>query len=159
MSMSRRTRLIVTSFLAAAAVLLTVAGCSSSTKTASAASATSSASSTASRFGGGTGGPFANLDAPTLAKVKTCLSAAGLSLPTGGRRAGATGERPSGFPTDRPSGVPTGTHTGFPSGAAEAGRANFQAIRQALTACGITLPSGSGSRYAPSGAATPAPTG
>ena len=79
-------------------------------------------------------------------KAQACLKAAGIALPTRtGRPSGfPTGARPSGFPTgQRPSGLPTDFPTKFPSGQRPTGfpggGQQFQAIQQALTACGIAL--------------------
>ena len=74
-------------------------------------------------------------------KAQACLKAAGITLPTRtGRPSGfPSGQRPSGFPTDFPTNFPSGQRpTGFPGGGAGGGQ-QFQAIQQALTACGITL--------------------
>ena len=97
----------------------------------------------------GNGNPFGQiLNDP---QAQACLKAAGITLPTTiGRPSGfPTGGRPSGFPTgQRPSGVPTNfptsfpsgqRPTGFPGGGGAGGGQQFQAIQQALTACGITL--------------------
>ena len=92
----------------------------------------------------GNGNPFGQiLNDP---KAQACLKAAGITLPTRtGRPSGfPTGARPSGFPTgQRPSGLPTDFPTNFPSGQRPTGfpggGQQFQAIQQALTACGITL--------------------
>jgi hypothetical protein len=92
----------------------------------------------------GNGNPFGQiLNDP---QAKACLKAAGITLPTGtGRPSGfPTGGRPSDFPTgQRPSGLPTNFPTNFPSGQRPTGfpggGQQFQAIQQALTACGITL--------------------
>ena len=79
-------------------------------------------------------------------KAQACLKAAGITLPTRtGRPSGfPTGGRPSGFPTgQRPSGLPTDFPTNFPSGQRPTGfpggGLQFQAIQQALTACGVAL--------------------
>ena len=79
-------------------------------------------------------------------QAQACLKAAGITLPTRTGRPSSfpTGARPSGFPTgQRPSGLPTDFPTNFPSGQRPTGfpggGQQFQAIQQALTACGITL--------------------
>ena len=125
----------------------------SSTAAAASSSAVASASSTngADRADAGRN-PYAD---PT---VQACLSAAGIAVPTFARPSGSF-TRPSGSFT-RPSGSftrPSGSFT-RPSGGAGGNfggtdSPEFQKIQQALTACGISLPTGG------RGSGAPAPSG
>jgi len=95
-------------------------------------SSSSTSSSTGFRPGGAS-----PISAQEQAKIRDCLKAAGIDLPTfpsGG---------PSGFPSAPPSGVPSfdpnqAPPSGFPGGGN--GGFNDPKIQQALTACGISLP-------------------
>jgi hypothetical protein len=93
------------------------------------ATSTSAATSAASANGTAGAGRF---DTAELQKIRECLAAAGISLPT------PTGTRtfnPSDRPTNRPSGSPTGARAdGFGREFAD------PKVRAALDACGITLP-------------------
>jgi hypothetical protein len=154
----------------AGAVLAGVVGIAAcgggSSNTAASASATPSATATSSAPAGtgGAGGarnnPYAN---PT---VQACLKAAGIAVPTfaAGARPSGSFTRPSGSFT-RPSGSFTRPSGSFTRGAGGGGfgggtdSPEFQKIQQALTACGITLPTFSrgagGGGGAPSASATP----
>jgi hypothetical protein len=156
-----------------AAIVLTVVGVAAcgggSSKSAAgstASASTSPAASAASASAGGSGDAGGRQNPYADPTVQACLKAAGIAVPTfgGNRPSGAgTGERPSGFPSgtfSRPSGAPTGSFTrGAGGGAGGFGGTDspeFQQIQQALTACGITLPSftrGAGAPV-PSGAPT-----
>jgi hypothetical protein len=137
---------------------------STSTSSTPAAAPAASTSATATGAAGGRGNPFAD---PTIA---ACLKAAGIAVPTFTRPTGSFTGRPSGSFT-RPSGSftrarPTGSFT-RPSGAGGFGgfgtnSPDFQKIEQALTACGIALPTtgargfgGGGGGGAPVASATP----
>jgi hypothetical protein len=140
-------------------------GSSSTSTTTSPAAAVSSSASASGAAAGARGNPFAD---PT---IQACLKAAGIAVPTFARPTGSFTRRPSGSFT-RPSGSftrarPTGSFT-RPSGAGGVGgfgtnSPDFQKIQQALTACGITLPTtgarggfgGGGGGGAPAASATP----
>ncbi|SDI84978.1 pilus assembly protein FimV [Frankineae bacterium MT45] len=125
-------------------------GGSSTSGTTSSASASSTAGAAAGATGaagasgaaGGRGGLFSD------SKVQQCLTAAGISIPTGGGAGGAggaggtppSGAMPSGGGTP-PSGFPSGgaRPSGAPGGMDSAQQAKIQA---ALKACGISLPTG-----------------
>jgi hypothetical protein len=151
----------------AGAVLAGVVGIAAcgggSSNTAASASATPSATATSSApagIGGARNNPYAN---PT---VQACLKAAGIAVPTfaAGARPSGSFTRPSGSFT-RPSGSFTRPSGSFTRGAGGGGfgggtdSPEFQKIQQALTACGITLPTFSrgagGGGGAPSASATP----
>jgi hypothetical protein len=136
------------------AILAACGGGSSSGSTSSSSSTVPSSNASGSNRAGGGFGEMSTFF--QQANVKACLSAAGLTVPTFTRPSGApsggfpSGQRPSGYPSGgfgsgRPSGYPSG---GFPSGARPSGArgfgrqnsADFQKIQQALTACGLTLP-------------------
>lgn len=95
-------------------------------------SSSSASSSTGSRPGGAS-----PISAQEQAKIRDCLEAAGIDLPTfpsGG---------PSGFPSGPLSGAPSfdpnqPPPSGFPGGGG--GGFNDPKIQQALSACGISLP-------------------
>ena len=140
--------------LTACAVLVACGGGSkgsSSSSSPGGSSASPSSSSTANSDGRQGGGFAALFDDP---KVKACLSAAGVAVPSFGAR--PSGAPTGGFPSGgaRPSGAPTG---GF-GGPGGQNSGDFQKIRAALSACGISLPAfnGSGTPAAPqsSGAAS-----
>ncbi|SDJ18946.1 hypothetical protein SAMN05444157_2178 [Frankineae bacterium MT45] len=132
-----------------------LAACSSSAKaTSSTSSATASGSPAADNRGRGDSAlrEFLSTDA-----AKTCLSAAGIAVPSFG--AFPSGARPSGarrsgaFPSgERPSGA-------FPSGARPSGGfggafgQQFTKIEAALKACGLTVPTRAPG--APGGSAAP----
>jgi hypothetical protein len=87
-------------------------------------------------------------DATQMQKIRDCLSAAGISLPTpsGGFRTFTRSARPTTQPSDRPS------RTG--SGGARFGQEfSNPAVRAALQACGIALPT-----RPPGSGAGPVPT-
>lgn len=87
--------------------------------------------------GAGQGGP-GGVD---FAAVQSCLTAAGIDLPTpsGGPRGT---DRPTDRPTARPSGAPNGGNGG--GGGGRGGMFQDPEVQAALTACGITLPTGRG---------------
>jgi hypothetical protein len=141
----------VRGMFAASALLLTLAACGGSGD----AAATPSGSATGSpgANGNGQGGGFGGAD---FAAMQTCLKAAGIAVPTGMPSGGA---RPSG--SARPSGNGTPPADGVrPSGGAGFGGGGgmFQSkeAQAALKACGITVPTGRGTR--PSSTATPTAT-
>lgn len=101
--------------LAAAAV----AGCGSSSGTSTSASSVSSTSAAATTPG---------LD---FTKVRQCLQAAGISLPS---------PPAGGLPSGLPSGFPQGQGFSPPAGVGGGGFLNNPQARAALNACGITLP-------------------
>jgi hypothetical protein len=99
--------------------------------------------------GGARGGPgFGGED---FQKIQECLTAAGITLPTpSGTFRPPTGTPPSGGPQGTPpSGAP---RDGGPGGGPGAGRFADPEVQAALTACGITVPTG---RPRPSGTASP----
>lgn len=78
------------------------------------------------------------VNAKQLAKIRTCLKAAGIDLP-----ASFGSGRPSGVPSGLPSGLPSfdpnqPPPSGFPGGGG--GTSNDPKVQQALAACGIPLP-------------------
>ena len=148
MPISRTTRahLAVAGALVGASTLL--AGCGGS---GSATTTVAGAAPTASASGTGRG-PGAGMDAATQASIQQCLTAAGLTMPSFTRRPGASGARPSGSPGGTP---PAGTRGGVrPSGAPGGGPFADPKIQAALTACGITLPTGRPPAGAPSPSAS-----
>ncbi len=131
--------------LAATAALL--AGCGSSgDDTSTAATATASDTPAAGMPSGAPGGGPGGMDAQQLAKIRACLEAAGLedqlpTFPSGQPSDGPTGEPPSDMPSDLPTDLPSG----------EPGAMFSEEVLQALTACGIELPSGGPSAQASAG--------
>jgi len=139
------------------AVVSVVAACSGgggSTSTTVAAGAASTAQPTSGAagggFGAGGGGGLRGIDPAELQKIQDCLTAAGITIPTGRP---SFSNRPSNLPTDgsfptdgnfptdrvRPSGFPSGGPGG---GFGGLGRVlNDPAAKAALDACGLTLPS------------------
>lgn len=126
-----------------AATALTACGGGPGSATTTAAATTSAAASIGRAQG--------RFNSAELQKIRDCLSAAGISMPTptGGFRTRNPTDRPTARPSNRPSGAPTGG-------------ARFRAfadpkVRAALEACGITLPTG---RPTPGGAnpTVPGPT-
>ena len=127
--------------LVAAAALTACGGSGSATAT-----TTPSAAGTTGTPGAGRG-----FNAAEMQKIRECLAAAGISMPTpsGGFR--------SFNPSDRPSNRPSRTFTPGATGGRGPGGGLFNdpKVRAALQACGITLPT---RRPGASGGATPAPT-
>jgi hypothetical protein len=143
-----RPALLAGIIVSTAAGVVACGGGSGSTSSSSSSSVSAVASSRGTNSDGGRTGqrndPFAD---PTVAQ---CLKAAGIAVPTFTRPSG-TFTRPSGT-FSRPSGTfsrPSGSFT-RPSGATGGGfgggfgtdSPEFAKIQQALTACGITLPTG-----------------
>lgn len=113
-----------------------LAGCGSSSTPSSSTPTATGAPTAAGRGPGG-------LD---IAAIQKCLSAAGISIPSGmptGMPTGASG-RPTGIPSGLPSGIPSGIPSGMPSGAPSGGGGllNDPKVQAALTACGISMPTG-----------------
>jgi hypothetical protein len=136
--------------LVVAAALTACGGSGSSsagaTTTPSAASSTGGAAARAGRF-----------DPAEMQKIRDCLSAAGISLPTpsGGFRSVNPSDRPSVRPSrTRPPGSPSGGFRGQDRGFF----ADPQA-RAALEACGITLPTGRPTGGPANPSASPTATG
>lgn len=99
-------------------------------------SSSSSPSGTPSGPGAGGG---QSISAQDLTKIQNCLKAAGVAVPT------FPSGRPSGIPTALPSGAPSfdpnqPPPSGFPGGTG--GGFSDPKVQQALTACGISLPTG-----------------
>jgi hypothetical protein len=133
--------------VAAPVLLLALVGCGGSSDATPASQATGTPAANGQRGGG-----FGGVD---MTAIQACLTAAGISVPT-----------PSGMPSGGPR--PSGTFNGTPpadgvrpSRAAGQGGAGggggggmFQSaeVQAALKACGITVPTGRGSR--PSGTPT-----
>lgn len=122
--------------LSLAAVALTTVGLTACGSSSTSTSTTPAATGTPSAAGQGPGG----ID---LAAIQKCLSAAGISMPSGM----PTG--PSGMPTGTPSGMPSGTPSAMPSGrpsgipsGAPTGMLNDPKVQAALKACGISMPTG-----------------
>jgi competence protein ComEA len=123
-SKSARARTVGTTGTVALVVLLAACGGGGSTST---------TASTATAAGGATAAGSANpqrtgprFDPAMQAKIRQCLQAAGLPVPS----------------FTRPSNLPSGQRPSFSSGArpSGAGRFNNPQVRAALQACGITLP-------------------
>jgi hypothetical protein len=139
--MSARTRLLLTVLPVLTLAVLT--GCSSGAAGTTAAAGTESASPTTSASPTGPpSGPRGGAQATQLAQIRSCLTAAGIPVP-------------SGLPTGPPSGRPTGRPSGQPSGRLSPGatprpggpRGGLSAladpkIQAAIKACGISLPTG-----------------
>ncbi|SOD74111.1 hypothetical protein SAMN05892883_3287 [Jatrophihabitans sp. GAS493] len=157
--------IIIRSLTILGAVALGTAGlaaCSSSAKATSSTTSTAAASGSAAAAGDRAGGNSALRDFLATDAAKTCLSAAGISVPSfAARPSGAfpSGARPSGgFPSgERPSGA-------FPSGARRsggfgggAGNEQFTKIEAALKACGLTVPTRSPASRPAGAAPTSAP--
>lgn len=145
----------------AAGVLVAVAltGCGGSGSATSAAA--TSAPSAASTTGGPGGGRQGRFDPAELQKIRDCLTAAGIPVPTPseGLRTFNPSDRPSG---PRPSGTrPSGSRpSGAPSGGFRGpagGMFTDPKVRAALEACGITLPTRPPTRTGAAGQ-TPVPT-
>lgn len=104
------------------------------------------ATQSADGFGGPGGGPggFGERGLFNDPKVKQCLDAAGIVLPTptftGTRPSFSPGERPSFSPGARPSFTRSPGAGGFGGRFGGQNSVEFQKIQQALQACGITLP-------------------
>jgi hypothetical protein len=123
-----------------ATVLAGCGGGSSATPATSGAAATGQASGSPSRTGG-------RFDAAEQAKIRQCLEAAGISVPT----------------FTRPSNLPSGQRPTFPSGSARpsggfGGEFADPKVQAALKACGITLPTRRPSGSPGAGAPTGSPT-
>jgi hypothetical protein len=111
--------------------------CGGSSSTGSAATPSGNATGAPAGGGGGGGGGFGGAD---FAKIQSCLTAAGIAVPTGTAfpRPSGTGPRPS-FSGPRP----TGSGGGGRGGAGGFGATlNNPAAQAALKACGITIPTG-----------------
>jgi hypothetical protein len=102
----------------------------------------SSNSTTTVQAGGG--GARAAFSDP---KVAACLKQHGVTVPTGRRGQGGSGGRPSGTTPVAPPST-TGTNPQRPPGATGrrgfpgANSAQFQKLRAAMKACGVTVPNG-----------------
>ena len=138
---SRTTRITVAALGPVLAVGL--AACGGSSSTATPVAATPNANATGAPGGGG---GFGGAD---FTKIQACLKAAGIDLPTGTRGPRPSGSfTPNGTPPSggvRPSGVrPSGGFGGGRGGGFGGGMFNTPAVKAALTACGITVPTGGG---------------
>lgn len=146
--MTRRDRVLVI-LIAGLVCAGVLAACSNKKAAATGATPASSTSSDAARAGLGRG----LFNDP---RVKQCLDAAGLTLPTptftGPRPSFSEGARPSFSPGANPS------FTGRPGGGIFGNTAEGQKIRQALEACGISLPT-RGPRPTDAPTAAPSSTG
>jgi hypothetical protein len=119
--------------VAAPVLLLALVGCGGSSDATPASQVTGTPAANGQRGGG-----FGGVD---MTAIQACLTAAGISVPT-----------PSGMPSGRPR--PSGTFNGTPPAdgvrpsRAAGGGGMFQSadVQAALKACGITLPTGQGSR-------------
>ena len=119
--------------------------------TACGGSGSSSTTAAATPSGSGTGGPGGRgFNSAEFQKIRECLTAAGISIPT---PTGTRSFNPSDRPTDRPSRTPGATRSG--GGGFGGGIYADPKVRAALEACGITLPTG---RPSGSPGATGAPT-
>lgn len=101
---------------------------------------TDAATPSAAAVTGGAAARGGRFDQAEMQKIRDCLSAAGISMPTpsGGLRTFNPSDRPSDLSArPRPSGSPSGGFRGE-------GRGLFSdpEVRAALEACGITLPTG-----------------
>ena len=90
--------------------------------------------------GGQGGGGFGGAD---FTKIQACLKAAGIALPTrsGFPRPSGSFSRPSGTAFPRPSGS-GGPGGGFGGGRGGGAMFSDPQVQAALTACGITVPTG-----------------
>ena len=145
--MARRTRAVMTTVLVAGSVA-GVAACGGGSSSPPAAQASTQPSGAAD--GGGFGARFQ--------EIRQCLTAAGIAVPSFSPRPFPSRSRRA-FPSGRPTAFPSGRPTAFPSGRFRGGGGGALGsllrdpkARQALAACGITLPFGGA---APT--ATPAP--
>lgn len=161
-----RTRGVRRGLLAASGALVLATGlgaCGSSAASSSGGGAGAAGGAGATGPGGGPGRIFGAARDP---KVAACLKQQGVTLPTAPRRPPTGGSVPyggagAGAP---PAGVgvpPTGTGTP-PAGARRfrrgAGGAQFQRLRKALAACGVSVPQApAGAPGAPTGTAPAAP--
>ncbi len=126
-----------------------------------AACGSSGSSSGTTTAAAATGQPGAGVNDAQLTKIRECLAAAGISMPT---PSAGQGTRPSGASSGRPSGeagtpgaMPTGAPPGAGSGAPGEGLFSDTKVVAALTACGITVPT-AGPVGGPSAAPTGSPT-
>ena len=123
---------------AALAVLLAVSACTQSASTAPQTTPASASTAPGGAQPSGLGGGFPGGD---FTKIQQCLAAAGLSLPTGSF-APPSGAFPSGqFPTGSfpARSFPTGS---FAPPGGLGGAFSDPKVKQALAACGISLPGG-----------------
>lgn len=128
------------SLAAVPVVVLTLAACGGGSSAGQASTGATSAPAVSSRAGQ-PGGPGNNAE---FQKIRQCLSAAGISLPTPSGTPGR-GTRPSGIPTGSPGARPsggTGGYGGRPRGGPGRGMFASKEVQAALKACGITVPTG-----------------
>jgi hypothetical protein len=148
---SRTTTMTVWALGPVLAVSLAACGGSSSTGSATPAGATPDANATGAPGGRGFGGA-------DFTKIQACLKAAGVTLPTGTRGPRPSGSfTPNGTPPSgavRPSGVRPSGGFGGGRGGFGGGMFNTPAVKAALAACGITVPTGGGGGGAPGPTAT-----
>jgi hypothetical protein len=128
---------------AAFVAVLSLTACGGGGGTTTAAGTTAASAPSPARSGPGA------FNQEEFAKIRACLAAAGIQLPTPtGRPSGGfrTGPPPSGFPTTRPSGMPAGPR---PSGVGPSGRGqgggfgrmfSDPKVVAALKACGLAVP-------------------
>jgi hypothetical protein len=132
---SSRTRTLTVAVLGPV-LAISLAACGGSSSGSTSAAATPTARPT-----GGFRGNGAN--SAEFAKIQSCLSAAGISLPTRSnfpRPSGtATGPRPTGV---RPSGGYGGVRPSGGRGFGGGGQFANKKVQAALKACGITIPTG-----------------
>lgn len=129
--------------LVATASLLTACGSDSETAD-PAASGTTQPGTGAATNGPGGAGP-GGMSEKDLAKIRSCLKAAGLedAMPSGrpsDRPSGMPSDMPSEMPSEMPSDMPSDMPSGAPSGGPGMGGFFTEEVRQALQACGIELP-------------------
>jgi hypothetical protein len=136
---------MATGLAAVAVLVLGLSGCGGGS-TASTSASTPTGAAGATEASGAAGPRF---DAAKQQKIRQCLEAAGISMPT---LTGRPSEVPSG---QRPSGPPSGLRPSGSPGQGFGGQFADPKVRAALQACGITLPT-----RRPSGIpAAPATTG
>jgi hypothetical protein len=141
-----RTRLVGVG--AAFGLAATLAACGGGSTAATTVAAGATATGTAAGQPTGAQGTRGGLDAAMQTKIRQCLAAAGIAMPTFTRPSNMpSGQRPSGSP--RPSGA-----SGSPrAGGGFGGMFSDAKTKAALQACGITLPT------RPAGSGGAAPTG
>jgi hypothetical protein len=142
------------------AVVLVVALTAALTACSGSGDASNASGTPSTGAGGGTSGAVRGvdgrdgrgLDPVQSQRIRECLSAAGLSMPTpsGGFRTFNPTDRTPGTPGARPSGSPTDGRFRGPGG----GPFADSRVRAALGACGIAVPTGR-----PPGPASASPTG
>jgi hypothetical protein len=142
---------VVVLVVALAAVLTACSG-SNDTSNASGTPSAGAGGGTSGEVRGVAGRDGRGLDPAQLQRIRECLSAAGLSMPTpsGGFRTFNPTDRPTDSPTDSPTDRPTDGRFRGPGG----GQFADPRVRAALEACGIAVPTGR-----PTGSASASPAG